>query len=358
MGTMQHVMTLCCREQWEGGVFRSVELQGDALVLSSASIEGFAVLPAVDAGEALFRWSRVSLEAALPEQGGVRVYARASDTPAWPELERLRADEQITLRELFGPSVCAGTELWLNLTGRWLWLGVELTGSGAQRPRVDAVRVLMEGDHMTDYLPAIYREQDFTTRYLSIFTAMYQDMEREIEEFPRQLDPESASAEMLSYLASWLCMEQEDEATLRRRFTGVLDEYERMYTPEGIRRSVERLTGAVPVIIEHFSVDPNDPACSDPELYRRLYGENPYRFFILLPRETFSSQRQMERFAERMRELIPADTEFELILLKPGAQLDWQSYLGMNASIGAFNPAILDESMTIHFDTTIGGTSE
>ena len=122
-----------------------------------------------------------------------------------------------------------------------------------------------------------------------------------------------------------------------------------MYTPRGIARSARRLSGELPWIIEHFSVDPNDPSCKNPELYRRLYGDDPYRFFLLLPQGAFTEQRQME-------ELIPAETEMELILLKPCVQLDWHTYLGLNSRIGNYVPAVIDESVTIHYDTTIGGT--
>ena len=68
---------------------------------------------------------------------------------------------------------------------------------------------------------------------------------------------------------------------------------------------------------EAAAVDPNDPECRNPALYRRLYGEEPYRFFLLLPQGTFQKQRDMERFLERMRRLTPAETEMELVLLKP-----------------------------------------
>ena len=63
----------------------------------------------------------------------------------------------------------------------------------------------------------------------------------------------------------------------------------------------------------------------------------------------------MERFLEKMRELIPAETELELVLLKPSIQLDWHTYLGINSRIGSYVPAAIGDSVTIHYDTTIGG---
>ena len=42
-------------------------------------------------------------------------------------------------------------------------------------------------------------------------------------------------------------------------------------------------------------------------------------------------------------------------LLKQGVQLDRHTYLGLNTSIGEYVAAVIDETVTIHNDTTIGG---
>ena len=78
--------------------------------------------------------------------------------------------------------------------------------------------------------------------------------------------------------------------------------------------------------------------------------------FVLLPQDTFSTQQEMEHFLRSMEELIPAETELELVLLKPCVQLDWHTYLGINSRIEGYVPAVIDESMAIHYNTTIGGT--
>ena len=92
-------------------------------------------------------------------------------------------------------------------------------------------------------------------------------------------------------------------------------------------------------------------------LYRRLYGEDPYRFFVLLPEDTFAGQREREQFQRDMEEVIPAGMTMQMIQLKPCVQLDWHTYLGINARIGGYVPAVIDEQATIHYDTTIGGAN-
>ena len=345
-------------ERWSGAVCLNMDRQGDSLLLADDAFEGAVLLPPLDSGESDFRWGRVRLTADLPKDASVQIFARASDDPEWDAWKSFKGDGRVSeaVPALFGPPRASSGDAWLTDTGRWLWLAVCFASGGTEKPRMDAVSILARSDHMTDYLPGIYQKQDFTYRYLSVFTAMLQDMEERIRLAPRQLSPASADPEMLRYLAHWLCADESlKEEELRSILPKVIDEYETMYTISGITRSVERLTGQTPLIIEHFKVDPNDPSCSDPELYRRLYGDDPYRFFLLLPQGTFKNQRQMERFLLQLKDYVPAETTPELVLLKPCVQLDWHTYLGLNTRIAEYVTAVIDETVTIHYDTTIGG---
>ena len=260
---------------------------------------------------------------------------------------------------VFSDQYKAGTlknEVSYGLPRVRIYLGKLLTAAGAGSPVVHALRLWMGGDHMVDYLPAIYQEEDFTRRFLSIFDSVFTDMDRAIDRLPGQLDYEHAGGELLRYLAQWVCVEGGDRDELvRERIRTALSDYEDLYTVEGVRRSVRRLTGREPILIEHFQVSPNRPDCKDPELYRRLYGDDPYRFFVLLPEDAFSSQRERRQFQRDMEEVIPAGMTMQMIQLKPCVQLDWHTYLGINSQVGGYVPAAIDEQVTIHYDTTIGG---
>jgi len=355
----QRYRVLCRSEQWRGGLFRRVNLEEGGLCLEAGALQGAAALPPVDAGENAFRWDRLKLSATVPDEAGVRVYARASDDSRWPAWSGLAQAPDVSawLRARFGPPMPPGLDLLLPCRGRYLWLALELTAGGGAPPRVHALRLREGGDHMADYLPAIYQGRDFTYRYLSIFNSLFQDMEAAIEDLPRQLCPASASEPMLRCLAGWLCAgPEEDLEGLRGRLPSILDEYETMYTPEGVRRGVERLTGRRAHLIEHFRVDPNAPGCPDPALYRRLYGEEPYRLFVLLPQDTFPGRDVAERFLAAMAELLPAEVELQLVLLKPCLQLDRHTYLGLNSAVAGYVPAVVGGAAPIHCNTTIGGS--
>lgn len=343
MSATQEYWNLCCEEQWKQGSFFRTQCQADAICLASGEHLGRYELFPVDSGETGFFWSHLKLDADLPQDAAVWVYALAGDRP-----ER---------QEDFGPPRGAGRECYLGLTGRYLWLALELAGAGGKSPLIRRLAIRMSGDHMVDYLPAIYQGQDFTYRFLSIFNSLFQDLEDVIDTLPRLLDLDSAPPDMLALLAQWLRVDawSRQDPNLRERLHHILEEYETMYTVEGVRASARRLAGREARIIEHFTVDPTAPACRNPELYRRLYGEEPYRFFLLLEEDAFPDRDSMERFLDRMKDRVPAGTELELVLLKNRVQLDWHTYLGINSRVGGYVPAAIDERAAIRYDTTIGG---
>lgn len=366
MEPIQAQMVFCCAEQWMGGRFYQIEPWGDGLRLDAGRAStGLYCMAAVDSGESGFVWDRAAVEAELPPDTAMRLYAYASDSRQWGSwadldegIRSLEGDPTSTLRDIFGPPAAECVDCCLRRTGRYLWLMLELAATGTASPVIHTLRLWMRGDHMVEYLPAIYQEEDFTRRFLSVFNSMYADMERAIDELPGRMDYEYADGELLRYLASWVCVEHMGgDRELRERIGTALADYEEQYTVEGVRRSVRRLTGREPILIEHFQVSPNRPDCRNPELYRRLYGENPYRFFVLLPEDTFSSQREREQFQRDMEEVIPAGVSMQMVQLKSCIQLDWHTYLGVNSRVGGYVPAAIDEQVTIHYDTTIGGAN-
>ena len=92
MEPIQAQMVFCCAEQWMGGYFYQVEPWGDGLRLDpERASTGVYCLPAVDSGEKGFFWSRAAVEADLPPDTALRIYARAADSRRWedwPDLDR------------------------------------------------------------------------------------------------------------------------------------------------------------------------------------------------------------------------------------------------------------------------------
>ena len=331
---------------------------------STRYVMGFVCFPVIDSGEPGFRWSRAWLEGVFPPDTTVRLRCYLSDTPEEDEggFDRLVQqlcdvpDPLTAAQTLFGAPISDGTDFLIPGCGRYLRLMAELGSSSGESPAITALRVQLAADHMTDYLPAIYRSEDFTYRFLSIFDSMVSDLEQRINTISAELDLNEANDGMLSYLASWLCLEPgSDRAAMQRDMRTALDDYETMYSLEGIHRTIRRLTGHDAIIIEGKDVDPNSPDAGDSDMLRRLYGEDAFRFFVLLDGEVLSTVQARERFLEQMRDYIPAGVEMQLVPLTPGIQLGSHTYLGINTVLKGYVPAVIGENMSIRFDTMIGG---
>ena len=365
MEKLRKIRTLSRREEWASAVLFQVEQQGDSLMLDGGKVPmGFVCFPMIDSREMEFRWSRVWLEGYFPPDTTVRLRCYLSNTPEEQEggfdwqIQHLceKEDPLLAARMLFGAPISDGTDFLIPGSGRYLRLMVELGSTNGEKPYISALHLQMAADHMTDYLPAIYREDDFTYRFLSVFDSMVSDLEQHIDSISKELDIRQADDEMLAYLASWLCLEPTaDREALQQRMLTALEDYETMYSVEGIRRTIRRLTGHDAIIIEGKDVDPNASDTGDSDMLRQLYGENPFCFFALMEEEALPTAQDREDFVEQMKYNIPAGVEMELVVLRSGVQLGWHTYLGINTMLKGYVPAVIGDNTSIYVDTMIGG---
>ncbi|MGI5883649.1 MAG: hypothetical protein ACOX83_01630 [Candidatus Spyradocola sp.] len=360
------------RSDFTGGLLVNLRPEGEGLTLRSAEgiARGCAYLPRLDSGRRDFAWTRLTLDIDDFE-GMVRVAAFAADNDILPE-EGMSLGEY--LRDPFvSPSVKAGQadplyttgfvdgrDVLLGLRGRYLYLKIEIVLTGGPPPVLRAVRARLSGDHMLDYLPAVYARSDrdgFLFRYLSIFDAMVKDLEERIDHFEENLDFDKQGGEMLQYLASWVGVNESEasDETLRSIVRGAVGDYERAQTPEGLKKRIARMTGHRPFLVEHFQVEPMQKSGKDAALYTRLFGTQENVFHILLPESCFPSQEAAKEFLNKISQVIPADTEAELVPLKDSVYLDTHTYLGVNSVISGHTGAAIDRKAAIQYDTVIGG---
>ena len=365
MEKLRKIRTLSQREEWVKAVLFQIELQGDHLMLSGGGVPmGFVCFPVIDSCEKGFCWSRAWLEGFFPPDTTVRLRCYLSDELEeekggfdWQVQHLCEKEEPLrAARMLFGSPISDATDFLIPGSGRYLRLMAEIGSTNGEKPFISALRVQMAADHMTDYLPAIYRGDDFTYRFLSIFDSMTSDLEQRIDSISKELDIQQADEEMLSYLASWLCLEPTaDTEALQQRMHTALEDYETMYSVEGIRRTIRRLSGHDAMIIEGKDVDPNSPDSGDSDMLRELYGDNPYRFFALMDENALPTAQEREALIEQMRHYIPAGVEMELVTLRNAVQLGWHTYLGINTVLKGYVPAVIGDNTSIYVDTMIGG---
>ena len=223
---------------------------------------------------------------------------------------------------------------------------------------------LLKSESMMQYLPELYRASDgengFMTRFMSIFDSIFFDMDERIAKARSSLDYRIADGEMLRYLAEWIMTEDAaylstDE--LRKRIRRTAADHRRMGTREGLSDWIQQEYGVKPNIIEYFSVKKLVSEGRDREVYRRLFGTDPYKFYVLLPEKTFSDTHEANIFTEKLKNRIPAYTEAEVVILKKNVILENHTYLGVNSVISGYSCAEADAG-SIAGDIILGGSND
>lgn len=250
--------------RWDGVTTNGLEAEaGGALVLSRVDEEptfktaGLLETGPLDAGEQA-EWERVRVEAEVPARTSItlEVFAHGESSVAaeemnWKSLPTL--DALVPSAEEWGAESQGGL--------RFLWLRVRLGSvDGSATPRLVQVSAAAAGETYLDYLPAFYRRDEetrrFLGRWLGLFRAELGDLETTLEQMPRGFEPALASEEYLPWLSEWLAFElphgrgAEASRQLLRRASRL---YERRGTPAGLAEFIELYTGVRPSIVEAFA---------------------------------------------------------------------------------------------------------
>jgi phage tail-like protein len=152
--------------------------------------------------------------------------------------------------------------------GRYLWLRLQLRGSGSVTPTLDSAQIEFPRISLRRYLPAVFAEDpsgtQFTDRFLSIFDTTLRSVEKEIDTQARYFDPLSTSADpdpqtgtsFLSWLASWIGVvldRQMPEAKRRQLLKRAANLYHIRGTREGLRQ----------LLLFYLDMEPETNCCPD-----------------------------------------------------------------------------------------------
>ena len=181
--------------------------------------------PPLDGADPQCIWDRLRLDACIPPGTAVQIEARASDSEAdlapgdagWalqpqPYLNRDGGELPGKGRAAMAQTdVAAGRGCWdlllQGIVGRYLQLRITLSGDGRFSPHLRALRAWYPRVSWSRFLPAIYRDQqgpaDFLDRFLANMEGISSSLEGRIATAEALLDPRTAPADSLDWLASW-----------------------------------------------------------------------------------------------------------------------------------------------------------
>ncbi len=380
---------------------RYTKLSGSSLV------KGRYFSRSLDSAEEGTEWHKFVLDADIPGNTQIQISYRAADDKQvtvgsntdnldryieeasnFDDEERATRAAALDALDWSVPAVNAGDALILGGVGRYLWLRIDLLGGEEKAPSIGSLRLDFPRDTYLRYLPAVYQEdvqsRGFLERFLSLFETFFAGTEGVISHLARYFDVDSslATGDFLSWLASWLSISVDkswSEEQLRELVRRAPELYKQRGTRDGLEAMIEIFTGERPLVVEHFQTTgcaQSAPAQhtteaagrSLEELYRTLYGSDPYCFCVLLKpyrTEKKNGHKIVRRLTEEERKAVrrivdaekPAHTCAGLLALQPWIHLDTHTYLGVNTYLSQPS-ARLDLQSAIPRDTVLGDRDE
>lgn len=322
-----------------GGSCYGLEADGQGAV-HTVPEEGYHVLflRALDAGIDNCEWGRFALSATLPPDMVLVVRALASDenrilrdgvaiqTDDFLRDPAMDARHKMRLFELSDSirQIGASDILLYGQRGRYLWLCVELIGTGSACLR--DLRVYAPGDNFFQTFPEVYRRNgEFMHRYLSVFSSLYNDLQEEIDSLPALFDPDTAPAALLPVFADWLGLEIEGGFLSDRQCRQLIRSGFRLLSRKGTRAAIEEIVHLLveePVyILERVG----------PEGSREQNGEEPFAFTVLISRR--SDEQLHAKLLYLIDQFRPIRTRVSIVFLGDCAGMDYHCYLDVNASL-------------------------
>lgn len=226
--------------------------------------QGQLLTLALDSGMPRCRWHRVRIDADIPPATEVTLAVSSHEAPQPPSQGQITEPRwQGFAAGLPHPDdwhegpVNSRDFLIDQPPGRYLFVRLRLRGDGSATPRVRRIRLDFPRQTSLNELPSVYREdpraEDFSERFLALFDAAIEDIDRAIERQPALLDSQAVPAEVLPWLGGFLdvVMDPAWSETQRRRILQAVPElYPRRGTPEGLRRTLALLLEVEPLIDE------------------------------------------------------------------------------------------------------------
>lgn len=193
-----------------------------------ARVDGNGTTPSPDSGvrgafdgrEPDCVWHRLLIDGCIPPETSVEIASRAADDEValaaaeWHDEPRLhlRSDGSELPYVNGNTDAARGTGTWELLfqraRGRYLQLRIRLAGNGHATPRLRALRAYYPRfSYLTNYLPAVYREDaesaSFLDRFLANFEGFFTSIEERVAAAQTLFDPSAAPGEALDWLAGW-----------------------------------------------------------------------------------------------------------------------------------------------------------
>ena len=324
----------------------------DKLVCDAEEYRHIFLSGAVNGIEEDAKWGRLKLSYQLSEEMVITVYALAFNERHCEtflfDANRSIGEKRKFFEECGAVKAVNKNDLLLyQLSGKYLYLLIDVIGMG--EGEVSKIQVNNKGDVCMDTLPEVYREYgSFLHRYLSVFSSMYLDFQKEINHVHELLDVETAPKDLLPVLAQWMGLDVSGNFLDEEHLKLLVKEAYQLNKMKGTKAALERLTEIVldeKAIILEKNVFRTHTQTEDIEVYKKLYGDRPYDVTMLI--KTYVPEHQKSQLMFLINQFKPVRCRLNIHFLDGRGELDTHTYLDMNAQVQESESGILDERITM-----------
>lgn len=328
--------------------FRGFSIQGDSLKIDGMQ-KASCYLAALDGAADDCGWGRVHIEASLNNHMHLQISAMACNQKRIEEngeifdIEKFLTDKNIENQkkeELFEffHGIRAENQrdcLLYSLKGRYLWIAIIVEGEG--NGEIQEIKIYQNKDSFMDIFPEIYREQNsFFHRYLSIFSAVYQDFWQKTEHVYELFDPDTAPAELLPELAGWMGIDVKGDFLNEKALRTLVREAYTLNKYKGTRRSLERV---IEIVL-------GERAVIKEKCRQKKYEAKEQAEDIVILIKTEVEERKKSRLLFLLEQFKPVKCSMQIIFLKKGGSMDGHTYTDINAMIEDKALGYLDNGQT------------
>lgn len=335
--------------------------EGTTLILDEDEMFHCIFLPPIDSTEKDAPWGRLSMKKEGSEDSVLSFYILAvnnkeflSDAAGMDIDEYLYEDSTDVaaklsfFRRMGAKRVTGSTDCLLyELSGRYLYVVIEASGEGSIS--ISDIVIDSTGDNFMNTYPEVYRERNsFFHRYISIFSSIYNDFQRDINALPRVLNLDVCPEEYLIVYGSWMGLDLKGrflELPVLRRLVKEAYSLNRM---KGTRKAIERILEIIldekAVVIEHNLVRALHKE-EDVEMLPNFKARGIYDVTILVKQHLTEELRHQLMYI--LNQYKPVRTRISIAQLDENPTADSNSYLDVNTTLPEEKEAILDDELSM-----------
>ena len=306
-------------------------------------------------------WGRLSFSAECAEDRAFSVYVlavnrRVQDVEGVSvDLDYILTDPEFPMESKRNILLTLGADRYIgrsdillyDLRGQYLYIAILAAGNGALS--ISHMVVDSTGDNFMATFPEVYRERNsFFHRFISIFSSIYNDFERDIDRLPKLLDPDVCPRELLIVYGSWLGVDLDGGSLDGQQMRAFVREAYQLNRLKGTKRAIERvleiILGKPAVVIEHNQLSSwirEDKI----EVPAGFQTQGVYDVTVMVPGKLTEELRH--RIVFMLNQFKPLRTRISIVQMDETMTADSRTYLDINSRLPEEHEAELDSGLAL-----------